>query len=121
MAALSVRAGQQAFVAEVGQLALSPIALAKLVDRTVEHIARLLKTASCTILELPPDGTALLFGAGIGWKPDLLRHAMIPVEDDSHAGYTLRSHEPVIIADLPAETRFDGSALLCDHLIMSVA
>jgi light-regulated signal transduction histidine kinase (bacteriophytochrome) len=38
---------------------------------------------------------------------------------DSQAGFTLQSKQPVIVADLPAETRFHGPALLVAHGVIS--
>ena len=55
----------------------------------------------------------------MGWRPGLVGTAVVPGGHDSQAGYTLEAGAPVVVDDLPAESRFHGPALLFEHGVMS--
>jgi PAS domain S-box-containing protein len=114
-----LRVLQQAAVAEIGQRALSGIAPSVLMEEVTALIAQTLGVEFCKILELLPDGKALLLRAGIGWKNGFVGVATVNAGAESQAGYTLLSNAPVIIEDLQAETRFSGPPLLHDHGVVS--
>ncbi|HEY9294870.1 MAG TPA: GAF domain-containing protein, partial [Phormidium sp.] len=110
---------QQAAIAHLGQRALSGIELSTLMDETVSLIAQTLAVEYCKVLELLPDRNALLLRAGIGWQPGLVGNAKVGTELNSQAGYTLISHEPVVVKNLKSETRFNGPPLLHEHNVIS--
>lgn len=116
---LSARIQQQAAVAKLGQNALLGIELSKLFDEAVSIAAKTLDVEYCKVLELLSDGEALLLRSGVGWKDGLVGHATVGAKDNSQAGYTLLSSEPVIVEDLRTETRFNGPALLHEHGVVS--
>lgn len=117
--ALEMRANQQAVVAELSQKALAGIDLTTLMNSCVTLVAQHLKVEYCKILELLPDGEALLLRAGVGWQSGLVGQASVSTDIKSQAGYTLLSEEPVIVTNLQQETRFHGPALLHDHQVVS--
>src|SRR5215204_6015480 len=80
------------------------------VDEAVAMLAATLDVEYCDVLELLPDGEALVLRAGVGWGEDLVRNATVGL--DSQAGYALRSERPVLVEDLSAETRFDVLPLM---------
>jgi PAS domain S-box-containing protein len=116
---LGVRARQQAVVAELGQHALKGNDLVVLMNEAVALVAQTLAVEYCKVLELLPDGSALLLRAGVGWKDGYVGHGTVGAGIDSQAGYTLLCDEPVIVEDLRAETRFNGPPLLHDHGVVS--
>ncbi len=116
---LKVRVHQQAVISEVGLRSLSGIDLSTLMDEVVVRVAKTLDVEYCKVLELLPDGKTLLLRAGVGWKEGLVGHATVGTGKDSQAGYTLISHEPVIVEDLGTEKRFSGPPLLIDHGVVS--
>jgi len=116
---LKARASQQLAVASLGQRALAGTDLSTLMDEAVSFVAQTLEVEYCKILELLPDGNALLLRAGVGWKEGYVGHATVGVGTDSQAGYTLLCNEPVIVEDLRTETRFSGPPLLHDHGVVS--
>ena len=116
---IKARARQQAAVAELGQRALAGTDLSTLLSEAVALVARTLEVEFCKVLELLPDGDALLLRAGTGWIQGCVGSARVGAETDSQAGYTLLSGEPVIVEDLRSETRFTGPALLRDHGVVS--
>jgi PAS domain S-box-containing protein len=118
-AAIRTHAYQQAVIAELGQRALAGADLSTLMGEAVVFTAQALNVEYCKVLELLPDGKALLLRAGVGWKDGLVGHATLDAGTDSQAGYTLLSNEPVIVEDLRAERRFRGPSLLHDHTVVS--
>jgi len=116
---LRVRARQQAVVAKLGQEALAGADLSELMDEIVSRVAKTLEVEYCKVLELLPDGDALLLRSGAGWKNGLVGKQTVGAGRDSQAGYTLLSDEPVIVEDLRTETRFRGPPLLTEHRVIS--
>lgn len=116
---LEVYANRQALVAELSQSALAGTNLATLMNSAVTLVAQSLKVEYCKVLELLPNGEALLLRAGVGWQPGLVGEATVGTDRNSQAGYTLLSAEPVIVNDLRTETRFNGPQLLHDHQVVS--
>jgi PAS domain S-box-containing protein len=102
-------AQQQAEVARLGQLALSGSDVGPLMDEAAAMVARTLEVEYSKILELLPDGEDLLLRAGVGWRQGYVGHAIVGAGADSQAGYTLSSHEPVVVEDLRTERRFGGA------------
>jgi PAS domain S-box-containing protein len=117
--ALKARARQQAVVAELGQRALAATDLPTLMNEAVVLVAQTLELEYCKVLELLPNGNALLLRAGVGWEDGCVGHATVSAGSQSQAGYTLLSDEPVIVEDLRTETRFSGPPLLRDHGVVS--
>jgi len=113
------RAEQQAVVAELGQRALAGGELSALLDEAADRVARSLGVEYAAIVELDPQGDALVMRAGVGWDAGDLGRAKSGVGDASLAGFTLLSEEPVVVADLAAETRFEPSPLLRRHGVVS--
>ena len=116
---LKVRIRQQATVEKLGQQALFGGDLATLMNETVTLVSQTLEVEYCKILELLPDGKSLLLRAGVGWKNGLVGQAIVDSGSDSQAGYTLLSREPVIVENLPTESRFSGPPLLVEHGVVS--
>jgi PAS domain S-box-containing protein len=118
-AELLARARQQAAVADIGQRALGGAELQALIDEAVALVARTLDVEYCKVLELLPDGQALVLRGGVGWKAGSIGRVLVNAGAGSQAGYTLLSNEPVIVEDLRAETRFSGPLLLHEHGVVS--
>ena len=113
------RERQQAAVAGLGQKALAGVDPPVLMDEAVSLVAEALDVEYAEVLELLPDGKALLLRAGVGWKEGYVGRALVDAGRGSQAGYTLLSHEPVIVEDLGAETRFTPPPLLTEHGVVS--
>ena len=69
-------------------------------------MAETLDVDYCAVLDLLPDGSALRIRAAVGLPQELIGQATLSMQADSHAGYTLRAGEPVVVDDLRTETRF---------------
>jgi len=118
-AELQARTRQQAVIAQLGQQLLSGIDVSVLMDEGVSLISQALAVEYCKVLELLPDGKNLLLRAGVGWQEGLVGQAIIESSPDTHAGYTLHCHQPVVVEDLRRERRFQGSSLLHEHNVVS--
>ncbi|HEX6384598.1 MAG TPA: PAS domain S-box protein [Anaerolineae bacterium] len=119
-AALMARARQQAVVARLGQQALGGQDLDVLMQAAAARVAETLRVEYCKVLELLPDGQALLLRAGVGWHEAYpVGQATVSAGLESQAGYALVSKEPVIVDDLRTETRFSGPSLLHVHRVVS--
>jgi two-component system, chemotaxis family, CheB/CheR fusion protein len=115
---LRVRERQHAVVAAMGRMALSGDPLQELLDKAVASVAEVCAVEYGKILELQP-GNQLLLRAGVGWEQGLVGKAIIPAGLGSQSGYTLATHEPVIVEDMQHETRFTPAKLLLDHGVRS--
>ncbi|MBI5251720.1 MAG: PAS domain S-box protein, partial [Desulfomonile tiedjei] len=116
---IHARIAQQAAVADLGRIALAGEDLSALMDQTVEKVARALECEYSKILELLPNGREFLLRAGLGWRAGLVGTAKVGAGTESQAGYTLQAHDPVIVENLPTESRFSGPPLLHEHEIVS--
>jgi signal transduction histidine kinase len=112
-------ARRQEAVAELGQRALAEKDLPRLMDEAVHRVATMLEVEYVKVLELLPNGSALLLRAGVGWNEGYVGSATASVNTESQAGYTLRTGAPVSVEDLATETRFPGPALLREHGVVS--
>ncbi|MEQ8995286.1 MAG: GAF domain-containing protein [Coleofasciculus sp. B1-GNL1-01] len=118
-AALRIRQRQDAAIAQLGQEALIEEDLSILMEWTVTRVAQTLNVDYCQILQRLPNGEELLLVAGFGWQAGLVGQATVSSGKESQFGYSLVCWEPIIVTDLPTETRFQGSPLLQDHGVVS--
>jgi len=118
-AALERRLKQQSAVARLGLDGLAGLDFDSLLSNACFLIAESLQVDYVKVLELLPNRTDLVLRAGVGWHDGLVGQALISGDENSQAGFTLQSKEPVIVHDLDSETRFCGPSLLKDHDIRS--
>ncbi|EMA39145.1 PAS sensor protein [Halobiforma nitratireducens JCM 10879] len=118
-AELERRARQQQVVADLGQFALETDDLDDLMHEAAGRVADVLDNEYCKVLDLDPNKQELLLRQGVGWREGIVGTATVAADDNSQAGYTLLSEEPVVVDDLDAETRFSGPELLTSHDVSS--
>jgi PAS domain S-box-containing protein len=110
---------QQQIIADLGQAALASDDTESLFEQAVEAVSEGLGTEYSKVLEYRPEHEDVLLHAGVGWREGLVGEATVGVGDDSQAGHTLRSEEPIIVTDLRTEERFSGPPLLTEHDVVS--
>lgn len=115
---LATRARQQAVVAELGRRALGGDDLAAFMNFAVRATAEALGVSHCKVLERV-DAQTLVLRAAYGWPPELIGKATVGTDASTQAGYALLSTFPVVVEDLPHETRFKGTDLLHRYGILS--
>ncbi|WP_413166765.1 PAS domain S-box protein [Capilliphycus salinus ALCB114379] len=118
-ALLRSRVHQQATVAHLGQFALTLSSLDDLFNEALTRMAEVLEVEYTKIVELLPDGEGLLLRAGVGWLEGRVGTTRIQTGNHSQAGYSMLAGEPVVVEDLGKETRFNPSALLQEHDVIS--
>jgi len=109
----------QAVVATLGQRALSGIEPDALIHETVNMVADSLGTEYCGFLGLMPEGDRLILRDGVGWKDGMIGSVVVEAGKNSQAGYTLLQAEPVVVEDLPGESRFTPAAFLIEHNVLA--
>jgi PAS domain S-box-containing protein len=112
------RAARQSAIAALGQEALAGTAPDVLMEEIVRVLRDVFQAEIAVILELSPDGKELRAHVGAGLKAGTLPRVLDPA-GDSQPGYTIQHNAPVIVFDLPSETRFRPSAALLEHGVVS--
>jgi PAS domain S-box-containing protein len=107
-------ARQQAAIADLGRRALEGIPPDALLDETARLVAQVLDVELVEVVELTGDDL-LAMRAGAGWQPGIVGATTTPTSAATPAAAALRANEPLIVADLAADPRFDAPAHLRDH------
>src|SRR5205814_9943050 len=110
---------RQTVVAALGQFAMVSKDFSDLLDQVVMLTAQTLELEFSNVLELQPDGLTMLLRAGIGWKDGAVGSTTVPADPATQSGFTLLAGEPVVVENLPGETRFRASPFLLHHDIKS--
>ncbi|MEY2428323.1 MAG: two-component system, cell cycle sensor histidine kinase and response regulator CckA [Verrucomicrobiota bacterium] len=110
---------RQTVVAALGQFAMVSKDFDGLLDQVVMLTAQTLELEFSNVLELLPDGQTMLLRAGVGWKDGAVGQATVPADPTTQPGFTLTAGEPVVVENLPGETRFRVSPFLIEHGVKS--
>ncbi|HEV8304407.1 MAG TPA: PAS domain S-box protein [Gemmatimonadales bacterium] len=116
---LRAAARQQEAVARLGQHALAGAPLADLLQTATTLVTRGLDVEFSDLLELKAERGCLLLRAGEGWREGCVGRTLVPADATGLAGYALTAPGPLVVEDLPSETRFTGPAHAVDHGIVS--
>jgi PAS domain S-box-containing protein len=104
---------QQSAVAHVGQAALSGMSPEFLLNQTATLVSAVLEVELCEVLQR--RNGSLILVAGDGWDEGAIGTAKVSSGRGSQAAFTLESGQPVILADISTETRFEPSQLIRRH------
>ncbi|MGB3788824.1 MAG: chemotaxis protein CheB [Phormidesmis sp.] len=105
-------AQRQSAIAALGTYALQDNSAAAVCDRAVDIVCQTLESKVCGLFVYQPQHPEeLLLQSGSGWPADALGQATMSV-NNSHLGYTLSVHRPVVVRDFSEESRFSQSSLL---------
>ena len=114
------RARQQAAVAQLSLSALRGDDLQPLFDEAVVLVASTLQIDRAMVLESLPDRSELVFRASAGsWKPDVAPRVTVGTAPGLMSWFSLHAKAPVVIEDLPAETRFAPCEVLLGQSVTS--
>ena len=103
------RVHQHAAVADLGQRALTGIAVGELMDAATEMLALELQADQAGVLEFVPGRTHLVMCSGSGWPDGAVGNVTAELGRNSQAGFTLLTGGPVLVPDLEREERFEIS------------
>ncbi len=113
-------AQRQQMIAQLSQYALEGMRPYDLMQKATDLIAETLNVEFCGAMELLPDQDKLVLRAGVGWDARLYNTAIIPASGtSSQASYTLTTNEPILMADIHTEHRFEIHELLNQLGILS--
>jgi len=105
---------RQRLLGEFGDFALLTDDLDAILDAACRLVATAIGTGRAKILEIEvPDGTAVV-RAGVGWAPDVVGRARVPLSGRSSEAFALRSQVPLIVPDIAIETRFEMPQFMRD-------
>ncbi|MAR91514.1 MAG: hypothetical protein CML06_11635 [Pseudomonadales bacterium] len=113
------RERQQSVVAKLGMMALSGVDPQDIMHQAVRQVAHTLDVPMVKVLKYQPDENNFLLVAGVGWRDGEMGRATVSAGQNSQAGYTLLSLEPVLVADGHHEQRFIEAPLLREHNVIS--
>ena len=116
---LDARARQQAAVATLGLLALTPSSPQEIFDEACSLVAATLGTESVAVIEQSADGATLYVRAGRGWDEGVVGKIALPGGPSSLAGYTILAGSPVASEDLPNDPRFAAQPFIPQQSIVS--
>ena len=108
-------ASRHAALADFSRAAVLTEDVDALYDEAVALLARELGVELAGAFELLPGRVGLLLRASVGLRGARDSSRIVPAGAASQAGYTLFADGPVVVEDLPAETRFSPSALLLEQ------
>lgn len=111
---------QRAALARFSRHALMSTDLDSVLNEAVELVSEATGVKLAKVLELLPDGDAMLVRAGVNWKPGVVGHARLGAHENSPGGYALSKSGPVISPDLSTEERFRIPGLLQEHGVKSM-
>ncbi|MFW6358548.1 MAG: PAS domain S-box protein [Chroococcales cyanobacterium] len=111
-ATLAKHAKQQAVLAELGQRALAETNFAALIDTATDLVRESLDVEYCQVIELLPNGNAVVLRSGNGWKQKLVdrfQQTQTPTQWD----YTLLNHDSVILTqEIPIPLQGGGNLVV---------
>src|SRR5437588_3078923 len=117
---LARRARQQAAGAQLSLFALKGDDLQPLFAQAAALVAETLGVEYGVVLEWLPEKQEMAFRAGAGpWIDEIVRRVTVSTAPGFMAWFYMRSRAPVVVADLPAETRFAPCELLLEHGVKS--
>lgn len=99
---LQARVRQQAVVAELGRRGLAGAEFASLLQFAATATADALGTHLGRVVQIQDEAGILL--AGVGFEDDAYSES--PAESGSQIHFVAKARQPVLVTDLPAETRF---------------
>ncbi|MDB5939187.1 MAG: domain S-box protein [Polaromonas sp.] len=116
---LKTRVRQHEAISQLSVEVASASMLQRVLQCVTRSVADVLAIDLCKVLHLTLEPRQLLLVAGRGWKPGLVGTALVDADAQSQAGYTLRAGEPVFVEDMHTDSRFQASALLAEHGVVS--
>jgi two-component sensor histidine kinase len=110
---------QVSTLAEFGKGALRVDDVGALLQEATRLVSDAIDVELVKVLQILPDSETMLVRAGVNWSPGVVGHATIPANEDSAAGFALRTGEPVISENVETEARSRIPMLLIQHGVKS--
>ncbi len=114
---LRARARQQETVADLGRMALTDVDVSLLMDRVVTMVARTLELGHSALFQFL-DGKRAAVRSGKGWRETVVG-SEVDAGPATLPGYTVATDGPVVMRNLPLESRFSPAGMLLEHQLVS--
>jgi signal transduction histidine kinase len=114
MKQLDIRNRRQAAISALGQTAIRERDLGMLLQDAVALAAHTLGTGRSIIWQVRPDEGDMILRAHAGWH-ELPPDATVTIADASSAHFVLSNDQPIVVADVRHDARFQRSWVLRDH------
>ncbi len=111
---------QQTVLARFGEFALKCDDLDTILHEACRLVGDALDTQLAKVVELQPDGKAMLVRAGVGWKAGVVGRITTDVETRTPESHALATGEPVISPDIGAEDRFEYPDFIMDNGVQAL-
>lgn len=118
--ALSRSLSHQSALAEFGVRNLAGAKPQEVLQDATETISRATRCHFVKVLKYRKSSDDFLVCAGVGWKPGVIGHAVLPSGMASPCGRAYLTERPVHIADASRDQTIDWSPLLKEHGLLSV-
>ncbi|MBU0725291.1 MAG: PAS domain S-box protein [Alphaproteobacteria bacterium] len=109
---LKRRIEQQRSLVTIAQLALEDVSTEALMQHTAQALAATLHAPIVSLLEHRALDGMLILRAGVGWPVEMMGAIYCPLADSVLARYTIDTEMPLLIEDLPSDSRFPVSPRL---------
>ena len=117
--ALQARARQQSLVASLGRIALAETDIDQVFSQAAVAVAEGMGVEFSRLMLLGGEDRACLVKAGVGWDAGVVGQRLGVAGEHSHLEYVANAGAPVIFDDLRSEHRFEPSAMLPAHGVVS--
>lgn len=107
-------------VAEFGRYALWESDLDALLTEACAQVAKGLGVPYAKVLEHRAAENDLLIRAGVGWRPGVVGTVRAPAGRDHPPGLAIQTREPVVVADLGRDARFNPTPLFREYGVVSL-
>lgn len=116
---LDLRHRQQAAISALGLTAIRERDVGALFNQAASLAATTLGIDRSIVWQLRPEQNDLVLRAKFGWD-ELPAVTTIPAVEGTAARHVIDNDQPVIITDIPGDTRFEKSWLLREHRVVTM-
>lgn len=111
---------RQRVLADFGDFALGCEDLQQILTEACRLIADALDTPLAKVLEIDREKDRALVRAGVGWRPGIVGHEYIELDQRSSESFALEAAKPVAMQDVSTEDRFDVPGFMKEHGVVAL-
>lgn len=112
---------RQQVLAAFGTFALASDDLDSILNEACVLVERALGTQFSKVVEVMPGGDQLIVRAGVGWRPGIVGHQLVPNYRRLPEGYALEAGQNIVSPDREAEQRFEYPEFMIEHGVHAFA
>ena len=112
---------RQKVLADFGDFAQESEDLDEVLTEACRLVGEAMDTGRAKVLEIEPVGESLFVRAGVGWAPDVVGRAHVPMGELSSESYAIKAGKPVITQDISKEDRFEAPPFMKEAGVAALA